>query len=771
MTRERSDSDQARVELYRIMRADLTFEEKVDRALELGEAHLDVQNAHLTRIDEHIDFWEVVASTDPPDGAFPPGEVFDLQTTYCRQVVEREATVALSDAPEQGWGGDPAFEEHGLRCYHGTPIAVENELWGTLCFVSEESRGDPFTESETLFAELIARLIEQELRTARQQSEISLQSNLIGVLTRVLRHNLRNDLNVIRAHLTMRAEPRGDGLLQTETAVQKIDKLVGLADTARKIESIASADLDRQPVELNALVENVIKRVGRTHPNASFTLEAPDEVYTEAFPPLQTGLEELVENAAKHSGESPRVTVSIDEGSDDVVIDVIDNGPGLPQEEREVLREGSESPLIHGSGLGLWLSAWIVAHHGGSVETEVTGEGTRISVTLPKTSSPSEVGDSEFLLSRFHREQDKFEAVFEESFDAIVLLDDDGRYTDVNESAAELFGVPRAELRGRSVTEFAADDFDAGSAWTELMDTDRDRSTFTLVRPDGTERIVEYTAVTDIVPGQHLAILRDATERIERERELLETKDRLEAIIDASPDPILVIDDRGVIERWNDAAEEVFGYEADEVVGEPLQAVGLHGDSEAESFADQFERAMSGERFDDLVVSRQTKDGNDIRVSLSTAPLYDCSGGVTGLVGVAQDVTARLERARRFEALSKGFPDLCFVLDQDGVYREVLANPANENLLIGDPDELVGQAVTDVFPNEKGRLVRRNIDRAIETGESQTARFELEVPAGHRVFEARTHPLSETAGEKRAVSMVVRDITRHPSGQESAASS
>jgi GAF domain-containing protein len=134
------------------MRADLAFEEKVDRALELGEIYLDVQNAHLTRIDERIDFWEAIASTDPPDGEFPAGEVLDLKTTYCRRVVEQGATIALSDASEQGWGEDPAFEEHGLRCYHGTPITIENEVWGTLCFVSEEPRETPFSEGETLFA-------------------------------------------------------------------------------------------------------------------------------------------------------------------------------------------------------------------------------------------------------------------------------------------------------------------------------------------------------------------------------------------------------------------------------------------------------------------------------------------------------------------------------------------------------------------------------------------------------------------------------------------
>lgn len=508
-------SDEARAQLYEIMAEDWPFEEKADRALELGEAFLGVQNAHLTRIDERIDFWEALASTDPPKGDFPPGEVLDLQTTYCRRVIEKGSSIALSDAPNQGWADDPAFKEHGLHCYHGTPLTIDGLVFGTLCFVSEEPRDEPFSESETLFAELLARMLEHEVRLARQTAEINLQSNLIGVLSRVLRHNLRNDLNVIRGQLTLMADRNDEPLIENKAAIKKIDKLVDLANTARQIESIATTDLDRQPVELNTLVQHVIDRVQSNHPTATLTIEGPHEVYLEAIPTLRTALEELVENAAKHSGENPHVTVSIVSSEDNIEIQVIDNGPGLPEQERAVLREGTEKPLIHGSGLGLWMTYWIVANHDGSIHTDVTDAGTRVTVSLPKASSLGEFADSETLLGRFHREQDKFEAVFEESFDAIVIFDDDGRCTDVNESAADLFGVRQEELHGRPIKEFLPKDFSVTEAWQSFQEAGRERDYITLHQPDGTTRTVEYTAVTDIVPGQHLAILRETTERVE----------------------------------------------------------------------------------------------------------------------------------------------------------------------------------------------------------------------------------------------------------------
>jgi len=129
---------------------------------------------------------------------------------------------------------------------------------------------------------------------------------------------------------------------------------------------------------------------------------------------------------------------------------------------------------------------------------------------------------------KLRRESDRFRAVFEKAFDAMVIADDDGRYVDANASATELFSLPKAELLGQSIRDFAPEEFDFESAWHEFRTTDEERGTFPLVRPDGTERIVEYAATRDIVPGQHLSVLRDVTERQERDERLRQQNERLE---------------------------------------------------------------------------------------------------------------------------------------------------------------------------------------------------------------------------------------------------
>lgn len=78
MTEPTFDSDTARVQLYEIMRADCSFEQKAEQALDLGTQYLGVENGHVTKIDEQSDYWKSIASTDPVGGEFPPGAPGDL---------------------------------------------------------------------------------------------------------------------------------------------------------------------------------------------------------------------------------------------------------------------------------------------------------------------------------------------------------------------------------------------------------------------------------------------------------------------------------------------------------------------------------------------------------------------------------------------------------------------------------------------------------------------------------------------------------------------
>ncbi|WP_435062865.1 GAF domain-containing sensor histidine kinase [Halobaculum sp. EA56] len=374
---------EAREKLYERVRRDVPFDRKAEDALELGRRYLGVENGHLTRVDRETDHWEALASTDPNDGRFHAGLELDLNETYCRRTVEADGQIALHDAPEQGWADDPAYETHELRCYQGTTLVLDGDPYGTVCFVASDAR-EEFDDDELLFAELVARLLERELERERHEAELERQTALATVLNRVLRHNLRNDMCVVRGHAQLMAEELEDDSAG-EVVLDHIDGLLELSEKARELDRVVSAEFEYESVDVPTLVEGVVESVAGDYPAASVSVDADGRATADLLPSFERAVEELVENAVKHGGEEPTVAVAVESVPNAVEIRIADDGPGLPDHEAEVLNAGTESPLLHGSGLGLWLVRWIVSGHGGSVEATDTDDGTTMTVSVPRT--------------------------------------------------------------------------------------------------------------------------------------------------------------------------------------------------------------------------------------------------------------------------------------------------------------------------------------------------------------------------------------------------
>lgn len=233
------------------------------------------------------------------------------------------------------------------------------------------------------------------------------------------------------------------------------------------------------------------------------------------------------------------------------------------------------------------------------------------------------------------RERDRFRRIFEEGFDAMILADDEGEFVEVNESTATLFGLPEDELIGRSIPEFAPEDFNFAEAWQEFQESGHERGTFPLVRPDGTERIVEYAASTNIVPGQHLSVLRDITDRTERQQEL----ELFRALVDHSLDGFFVVDPHtSEILDVNEMACRQLGYERAELLSmsvpdiNPEMTMDLW-DEFVDGVRDQGEKTLEGQH--------QRKDGSTYPVEIRIAYV---SLNRDYHVATVRDITDRKER-------------------------------------------------------------------------------------------------------------------------------
>jgi len=211
-----------------------------------------------------------------------------------------------------------------------------------------------------------------DLQTRRQR---------LAVLERVLRHNLRNDLDAIRGF----AEGLSDDVTDDpETVVARIDAiatdLVEIGETVARAEQVMARDsLTYGAVDLEQLATEVLTAVDDGTVESTVTggqrrLRTDRDV-------LRTALREVVANAVEHSS-----TVEIEIGSTDGTARIVvrDDGPGIPEREQRVLLDGEEHPLRHGSGVGLWFVSWAVTRLGGDLAVRTPNEGgSEVILTIP----------------------------------------------------------------------------------------------------------------------------------------------------------------------------------------------------------------------------------------------------------------------------------------------------------------------------------------------------------------------------------------------------
>ncbi|SNZ06268.1 PAS domain S-box-containing protein [Natronoarchaeum philippinense] len=207
----------------------------------------------------------------------------------------------------------------------------------------------------------------------------------VQVLNRVLRHNLRNTMNVILGNADVLNE-RVDGPVAaeaTETIEAAANDLVKLGETASSLQT-AREERERRVLEATCLVDRVRTQLRRELPRVDLRIEAAESCPVLADAHLETAVRELCENAARYAGADGPIVVSIDRRGNWTQISVRDSGPGLPETERAVLRGDEETPLEHGSGLGLWIVNWIVTSLGGEIAVEdAEPTGTVVTLSLP----------------------------------------------------------------------------------------------------------------------------------------------------------------------------------------------------------------------------------------------------------------------------------------------------------------------------------------------------------------------------------------------------
>ncbi len=308
--------------------------------------------------------------------------------------------------------------------------------------------------------------------------------------------------------------------------------------------------------------------------------------------------------------------------------------------------------------------------------------------------------------SQLSRSEARLAGIIGSAMDGIVVVDLHGAILQVNPAAEGMFGDSTEGMLGQRMDGFLTTPTSPHGAWHELVrgrGAARGSGVNSAIgrRKDGTHFPIEATIAKTDVSGQTLytLILRDVTERLRADELLRRTKDELQAIVSASPLPIVAVDLQGVVRLWSHAAERLFGWKEADVLGALLPILPAPIDATYEELA----VSRPDGRVSGILGQRLTRDGRLLDVTISTASLRDHEGKSIGTVAVYMDLSEQLALRGALRASEERFA-LAFqanpsgnLLIRAGDRRIVEVNQAFLNLIGRSRDEVIGRLTTE-FP-------------------------------------------------------------------------
>ena len=212
----------------------------------------------------------------------------------------------------------------------------------------------------------------------------------LSVLNRVLRHNLRNEMNVIsgRAEL-IAAESEVDSVRDSAQIIrERAAELHEISERAHEFERVTESGLRQESVDVGELVADLVREIEDRFPAAAVDVETtPETTARTDRAVLQLAVSNLLHHLLENSDrDAPRVSIAVhgEDDGDTLVLTVSTDGAGVGDTELAPVELGQETDLDHATGIALWVTAWCVTTLGGDLTFPDPEDGTEVTIRLPR---------------------------------------------------------------------------------------------------------------------------------------------------------------------------------------------------------------------------------------------------------------------------------------------------------------------------------------------------------------------------------------------------
>jgi PAS domain S-box-containing protein len=324
------------------------------------------------------------------------------------------------------------------------------------------------------------------------------------------------------------------------------------------------------------------------------------------------------------------------------------------------------------------------------------GDDTVLEVNRDVTELKELIGQQSKLLSDYLAAATKFEAVFNQSGIFAGIMDLQGILREANNLSLDWCGYTRDEALDRPFweTPWWRGSKEVKARIRAATDQAVSGQTFREELPywlaDGNERVVDFAMYPIRDYSGAVVFLHptgiDVTDRKDAEAALRDSEQRLRwmaSIVESSDDAIVSKNLDGIITSWNKGAERVFGYTAEEAIGQPIMIVIPQDRWDEERTI--LTRIRRGERIDHFETIRQRKHGSLITVSITVSPVKNAEGKIVGASKIARDITEQKRSQEKITTLAR---------EAEHRAKNVLANvQATVNLSQSDSIEGLKKAI------------------------------------------------------------------------------